>query len=635
VDPNTKPSAPHIALAAPAADDAHGAQAQHEALHARFASEAARLEASSQRLSLARLGSFIAAVALISAGASQGSALWLTAGGLTTFAFAALVARHLRLVSAIRRARVRADVHQRHALRASHDWLNFPSPALKRVPRDHGYALDLDLIGHASLLARIDTTRTVAGERTLLDWLLAPSKLDELVARQQAVEELAPRVEFRQELEAEARAAGGDEKLDPARFFAFLRRAPTLHGKPALIALIHLLPLTTLCLLVLARFDFLGYGPFAVSLGLGALVAILTSGHASEAFDQVAARRGYVEAFEGCLKVAEGAKFEAPSNRTIQARLRVDGGPASGALSRLDRWAGLSELKTQFPIHFFVNLAVLWDLHVLFHLERFAADVGEGLPDALDALGELEALAALATLRHVDADTCMPELAEEGAFEAEGLAHPLLPASTRVPNDLSLPGPGSTLLVTGSNMAGKSTLLRSVGLNLALALAGGPVVATRLRVPALRLRSSMRVTDSLEEGASYFRAELESMRRVIAHPHEDPPIFFLLDELLRGTNEEARHRGARAVVEHLLDRGAFGLIATHDVALAVLEEERPGAVANRHFTDVVVDGEMRFDYRLRPGVVRSSNALRLLAEIGVEVPGAPGTDEPSPETARA
>jgi hypothetical protein len=434
-----------------------------------------------------------------------------------------------------------------------------------------------------------------------------------------AVDELAGRVEFRQELEAEARAAGGGEKLDPARFFAFLKRTPTLHGKPALVAAIHLLPLTSLTLFVLARLELVGYGPFAISLALSALVAILTSGHASLAFDQVAARRGYVEAFKGCLRVAEGARLEAPLLGEIQARLQADGVPASSALSRLDRWAGLSELKTQFPIHFFVNLAVLWDLHVLFHLERFAADVGEGLPDALEALGELEALAALSTLRHVDADTCMPELAAEGALEAEGLAHPLLPADARVPNDLSLPGRGSTLLVTGSNMAGKSTLLRSVGQNIALALAGGPVVATRMRVPALRLRSSMRVTDSLEEGASYFRAELESMRRVIADAESDPPIFFLLDELLRGTNEEARHRGARAVVEHLLDRGAFGLIATHDVDLAVLEEERPGEVMNRHFTDVVVDGEMRFDYRLRPGVVRSSNALRLLAEIGVEV----------------
>jgi len=548
-------------------------------------------------------------------------------------AFAALVARHLRLVNAIRRARVRAEVHERHVKRAGHGWIGLPSPALSAIPKDHDYAFDLDLTGHASLLSRIDTTRTIAGERTLLRWLLGPSDVTQLKLRQAAVEELAPRVELRQELEAEARAAGGTEKLDPARFFAFLKRTPTLHGKPAWILAIHLLPLTTLTLLVLGRLGLVGYGPFSVSLGLGALVAILTSGAAGEAFDQVAARRGYVEAFGGCLRVAESASFEAELNREIQKRLQVDARPASHALLRLDRWAGLSELKSQFPIHFFVNLAVLWDLHVLYHLERFASDVGQGLPDALEALGELEALAALATLRHVDPDASMPVLSEDGALEAEGLAHPLLPASQRVANDLSLPGPGSTLLVTGSNMAGKSTLLRALGLDLCLALAGGPVIATRMRVPQLRLRSSMRVTDSLEEGSSYFRAELESMRRVIADADEAPPIFFLLDELLRGTNEEARHRGARAVVEHLLDHGAFGLVATHDVNLAVLEDERPEMVENRHFTDVVVDGEMRFDYRLRPGVVRSSNALRLLAQIGVAVPGAPEATEAEPSPA--
>ena len=617
------------------ADPRLDARAEHAALHTRFASEATRLEAASQRLSLARLASFIAAIALLATGGSQGSMLWLGAGGLVLLAFAALVARHLRLVTAIRRARVRAEVHERHVKRAGHGWIDLPSPASSAIPKDHDYAFDLDLTGHASLLSRIDTTRTLAGERTLLRWLLAPSDVVSLKARQRAVEELAPRVELRQELEAEARAAGGNEKLDPARFFEFLKRSPALHGKPAMILTIHLLPLTTLTLLVLARVGLVGYGPFAISLGLSALVAVLTSGVASEAFDQVAARRGYVEAFGGALKVAENAEFEAPLNRELQQRLQVDARPASHALSRLDRWAGLSELKTQFPIHFFVNLALLWDLHVLYHLERFAADVGEGLPNALEALGELEALAALATLRHVDPDASMPELVPDGALEAEGLAHPLLAAGQRVANDLRLPGPGSTLLVTGSNMAGKSTLLRALGLDLCLALAGGPVIASRMRVPPLRLRSSMRVTDSLEEGSSYFRAELESMRRVIAEADQAPPIFFLLDELLRGTNEEARHRGARAVVEHLLDHGAFGLVATHDVNLAVLEQERPGKVENRHFTDVVFDGEMRFDYLLRPGVVRSSNALRLLAEIGVSVPGAPEPSEPPEESAHA
>jgi DNA mismatch repair ATPase MutS len=169
-------------------------------------------------------------------------------------------------------------------------------------------------------------------------------------------------------------------------------------------------------------------------------------------------------------------------------------------------------------------------------------------------------------------------------------------------------------------MAGKSTLLRALGLNVALALAGGPVCAQQMRVPRLRLRASMRVEDSLQEGASYFHAELSKLRRVVAGAELEPPLLFLLDELLRGTNAQARNVGARAVLVHLLARRATGVVATHDVALSRLEQEHPGKVRNVHFTDVVVDGEMRFDYRLRSGVVRTSNALRLLALAGIDVP---------------
>ncbi len=174
--------------------------------------------------------------------------------------------------------------------------------------------------------------------------------------------------------------------------------------------------------------------------------------------------------------------------------------------------------------------------------------------------------------------------------------------------------------MTGSNMAGKSTLLRAVGLNLALALAGGPCCARRLAAPLCRLRASMRAEDDLGQGASYFHAELQKLRGVIEGAQESPPVFFLLDELLRGTNAHARHVGARGILLHLLDRNATGLVATHDIALSALETERPSEVLNAHFTDVVQDGEMTFDYRLRPGVVRTSNALRLLRMAGVDVP---------------
>jgi DNA mismatch repair ATPase MutS len=208
----------------------------------------------------------------------------------------------------------------------------------------------------------------------------------------------------------------------------------------------------------------------------------------------------------------------------------------------------------------------------------------------------------------------------DGALVFEGLAHPLLPSRSRVANDLITSGPGTALVITGSNMAGKSTLLRAIGVNIALALAGGPVCARQASVPRVRLRASMRADDSLQSGASYFHAELTKLRRVVDTADAQPPVFFLLDELLRGTNARARHLGARAVLLHLIARHGCGVVATHDAMLGQLETEQPGRVQNFHFTDVMNDGEMTFDYTLHPGIVRTSNALRLLAMAGIDVP---------------
>jgi DNA mismatch repair ATPase MutS len=298
-------------------------------------------------------------------------------------------------------------------------------------------------------------------------------------------------------------------------------------------------------------------------------------------------------------------------------------------MRRLRSWVSAAELRQQPLLHIPVTIFTLWDLHVLRGLERWNREVGVHVHDWLQALGEVESLCALASLAHGDPAVTFPEIAEPGApFVAEQLAHPLLPPDARVANDVRLNGPAHALIVTGSNMAGKSTLLRAVGLNVALAFAGGPVCASRVRLPPARLRASMRIDDSLQEGASYFHAELTKLRTVIDHAEAQPPVLFLLDELLRGTNAHARQVGGRAVVLHLLARGASGIVATHDVGLAALAKERPEQVANAHFTDVVVGGEMRFDYRLRPGVVRTSNALRLLAMAGIDVPESDPTNSP-------
>ena len=595
-------------------------------------------DSQSRRLSLARLIAFLATGVAVATAIAEHSALAWGLAALFAAGFVGAVIVHHIVHVMLDDARTVRDIHDRNLARIDGRWQELAARAGDPLPHSHPYAWDVDLVGPGSLLQRIDVTHTVHGEQTLLRWLGGPASNAEIAERQAAVRELAGLVRVRQQLEwAALRAADGDQphKLDGSAFLEFANLPSYFAAHPGLTPVIIALPLTTLTAFVLARLGLLPASAWL--LPFAAQVALLwASGRAAQrAFNLVAARQGSVRAFEHLLITIERAPFRSAKLRAIQQRLAASGTPPSVHLGRLAGWASAAELRQQFLFYILVAPITLWDLHVLRGLERWNAQVGKDMADWFAAIGELEALCALATLLACDASARMPLVSDDGGtapalrggassqpgpLQATCLQHPLLPREVRVGNDVSLPGPGSALVVTGSNMAGKSTLLRALGLNVALALAGGPVCARSFRVPRVRLRASMRAEDSLQRGASYFHAELQKLRMVIEDAEQSPPVLFLLDELLRGTNQRARQVGARAVLLHLLQRSAMGLVATHDLGLSALEREQPERVHNVHFTDVAIDGEMRFDYALRPGVVRTSNALRLLAMAGVDVP---------------
>jgi DNA mismatch repair ATPase MutS len=264
----------------------------------------------------------------------------------------------------------------------------------------------------------------------------------------------------------------------------------------------------------------------------------------------------------------------------------------------------------------------MWDVHCAFALLGWRARAGEHVRAWLDALGEVEALASLAGFAFEHPAFAWPELTPGPLLEACALGHPLLPADRRVGNDVSLPVAGRALVVTGSNMSGKSTLLRALGVNAVLAFAGAPVCAAALRIGAVRVATSMRIEDSLEEGVSHFYAELRRLKRVLDWTHDEgrPPVLFLLDEILHGTNSRERVLGACAVVRELVGCAALGAVSTHDLGITALERELGGQVENVHFEEQVEGEAMTFDYVLRPGIVQSSNALRLMRAIGIAVP---------------
>ncbi len=342
--------------------------------------------------------------------------------------------------------------------------------------------------------------------------------------------------------------------------------------------------------------------------------------------EQGGAFRHYADSFA----VVAGARFTTPALREFQAELTVDGVSAYGQMRRLQRLQTLVIPRSSLA-YGFVQLLTLWDFHLLAALERWQAAVGGRARGWLAVLGEIEALAALAGLAHDNPEWAFPDVDPRAeALEARGLGHPLLPEDVRMVNDVAVGPTGTFLLVTGSNMSGKSTLLRAIGVNVVLANAGGPVCAEAFRLPPVALWTSMRIQDSLERGVSYFMAELQRLKQVVdaARPaarRDGRAVLYLLDEILQGTNTLERQVAARRIIRYLVANGALGAVSTHDLDLAEPSEAPAIAAAARpvHFTEILTDGPdgpaMSFDYRLRPGIATSTNALSLMRIVGLEL----------------
>ena len=321
------------------------------------------------------------------------------------------------------------------------------------------------------------------------------------------------------------------------------------------------------------------------------------------------------------LRRMEGEKFESPMLQQFQARLITHGLPPSACIARLDTLADLDDSRHNWFVRLF-DVPLLYSMQLAFALERWRRTYGGGIEAWLDVVGEIEALSSIAAYAYEHPEDPFPEFAPaeaEACFDGQSLGHPLLPAEKCVRNDVVLGGKSQVLLVSGSNMSGKSTYLRVVGINAVLAMMGAPVRARRLRLSRVAVGASMRVSDSLQKGISHFYAEIKRLRQVVDLSSSQPALF-LLDEVLQGTNSHDRRVGTEGVLRTLLRNGAIGLVTTHDLALTSLEQVFPERVRNAHFQERFEDDSLSFDYRLRPGVVTTSNGLELMKSIGLDVP---------------
>jgi hypothetical protein len=567
-------------------------------------------------LAWVRLGVFFSAVALIAV-LGRESVPWLALPILT---FVPLLFVHARVLNARDRAMRAAAFYERGLARLTHTWQGSGERGERYRDPDHLYADDLDLFGAGGLFELLVTTRTRGGEDVLAEWLKAPALPQVIAERQAAVAELAPTLALREDLAVLGPELDAAVRTEDLRAWALA--PPQLRQTwPRIV-----LPLVSLVTVgLIAQWIATGTPPDALLLALVVqfLLAMRFRHAAHHVAHGIEARDQELRVLALTMERLEREPVSAPRLRALRDQLRATGRSPAEEVRKLAR---LIDILSSGHNQIFAPISALLLLgtQLAFAAERWRMRCGPAVPGWLDAVAEYEALSALATYAAEHPEYPFPQVLSSGtSFETVAVAHPLL-GREAIANDVQLGGPAPQLmLVSGSNMSGKSTLLRTVGLNAVLAQAGAPVRAERLTMTPLRIGATLRIQDSLQAGRSRFYAEITRISEVVALSERDGPsnrgTLFLFDELLAGTNSHDRLAGATGILRGLLDRGAIGLATTHDLALTAMVEGLGGRARNVHFEDKFEHGTLSFDYRLKSGVVQTSNAIALMRAVGLDV----------------
>jgi hypothetical protein len=556
-------------------------------------------------------------------------------GGALFFGIAVLIfldGKHNKIQQRQKYAAILHDLNEQALWRFDQRWGAFPDTGAQFANDNHPYASDLDVFGEGSLFQWLNTGHTFLGRKKLAAILAAPPPdLPQIVKRQEAIAELAEDLKWRQWLSAHGlKIAGQIEELkapkepkgpkDPEELVQWASSVkPFFNFKAAIFGIRALSAFTigTLALFILTR-------KISFYLPLGALLLQyillrIRAKRRNKILDTVFYYRKNLELYQELLGHIEQKHFSCDYLRNLNAGLKnSQGESAAGQLARLVKISDQISGR-QHGFYAIFNLLTLWDYHCLFALESWQENSGRNLKLWLTTIGEMEALASLAIINFDHPDWTRPRIVDKPRiYTAKDLGHPLLSSAVRKGNDLSIEDPARVLLITGSNMSGKSTFLRTTGINLVLAYAGTVVCAKSLTCSRMNIYTCMRVSDNLEKNISTFYAELLRIKMIVKSAADQEPLFFLLDEIFKGTNSRDRHNGAKVLIKKLIQNGAIGLVSTHDLELAELEQDyKP--VQNYHFQEFFRDGELNFDYLLRRGVSTTRNALYLMRAAGIEV----------------
>lgn len=588
-----------------------------------FLQQATRLRKSYVRFAVVRLLVFLAA---LFTGIYLGTAIHplaaLLFGVLALFGFYRLVQWHSGLEKSEAQLRRLARVNEEEMEALHYRYQLFPNGA-RFIDANHPYSVDLDIFGEHSFFQYANRCTSLGGEEYLAAYLTQAAEPPLVRQRHAAIAELRDNLSWRQQFRATGLGTD-DQPTYRRQILNWLHDSGFVWSNPWMRITLWVLPIATitgLAVTVYLRLPWLAVLACVLPAGL---LLMRFAERIQQAHAQTGNAAGLLQHYGYLLQLLEKTSFQAPLLQSIQGPLLASNQSAARALKQLAYYCQQLDVRyNAFAI--LLNLLGLWDLQWLYRLERWRERWREHLPQWFNSLAEMETLCSLANLAYNNPDWCFPEFHESPLLETTQLGHPLINPGRRIGNDLTMPTHAHLKLITGSNMAGKSTLLRAVGLNIVLAQAGAPVCARTFRLPSLQVITSMRTADNLAESASSFYAELQRLKLVIdaaasTTPQDTPTkgsVFFLLDEILKGTNSRDRHRGNKALIRQLLAEKSAGLLATHDLELTQMEAQSDGHIENLCMEVTIHGSELAFDYRLRKGVSQSFNATLLMERMGI------------------
>jgi hypothetical protein len=581
-----------------------------------FLQESQKLNRKARTISFLRIITFVSFLVILLRAANQGNLFLLIMPAIIfILIFGFLVNRHDRIKYKVKKNGFLSQINEEEILRLRGNLDTFDH-GISFIDEDHPYQVDLDIFGENSLFQLLNRTTTYWGRKILSNWLSDPAIDNEILSRQLAVQELAGNLDWSQEFQATGKYFEDHRNIKV--FLNWLDEKPLIHGNRFYQIIRYTGPIIIFGLLILLILSIIPWTILLAGVFLQGLVLFFVIDPVRSIHESTSASIKSLQSFEALIGMVEKKDFRSRKLQEIRSIFRLKGMPASEIIGQLKRILQRLDNRSN-QIYQLFNVILLFDLHYAIAAEGWKKSQPEHIKKWFVTLGEMEAINSLAAYHYANPDYSFPEISmDDFIFQAENMGHPLIPYRKRINNDFSLHGKGTIAMITGSNMAGKSTFLRTVGINVILALMGAPVCAEKLILSDFRVFTSMRTQDNLEENISSFYAELKRIRLLFDKIDPQVPLLFLLDEILKGTNSKDRHLGAVSLVKQLSGENVTGLISTHDLELA-RNALKTSKVTNYSFESLIQGNEISFDYKLNPGICETFNASILMEKMGIRI----------------